>query len=151
MKKKILLIGCLPLSILAAVVAYFVGHVLIQPHQQHELRKQEATAAMLSFNATQWKALYAECMDLLDRQPDSMIAKEQWPPTIRQINPYHVGTREDEVWMNWTGGFDDDSIYLFARKHTVVETDTRPGFPAGITIDDSREILPHEPYTVNQQ
>lgn len=102
---------------------------------------------MQSFSLEDWEQLYEESMVILRNRTENSLPKDQWPLRVSEINPYTEGIRDQEVWMNWTDGFDHFAFYL----HVVPPSNNTSNRPSGIIIDDTRSILPRQPYVVNSQ
>lgn len=138
-----------PIVALAIAVGAFWKFVIL-PQKEHELRIQNATEIMQSFAQEDWKELYDQCMLMLTNRTETPLPQDQWPSIIEKVNPYFVIIRDHEVWMNWTGGFDEFSLSLHAIDHGH-EIKKHKNESLGILIDDTRNILPRQPYVLNSQ
>ena len=112
----------------------------------HNQRIQQATERMQSYREEDWRSLYASCMELYQKSKpsDTAIAPDQWPKPLSELQPYNVWVHDDCIAMNWTGGFDDFTIWMYIYRHDS-QMDGSP-CAAGVHIVDTRDILPANPY-----
>ena len=115
----------------------------------HQNRVQQAAERMGAYHHEDWRALYADCIDLYKRlkPSNSAIETNEWPAQLVQLQPYYVWIGEDCVWMNWTGGFDDFSLYVYVyrQKGELNGASCAPG----VYVVDTRGRLPAHPYDRN--
>ena len=62
---------------------------------------------------TQWAHVYEGVKALVARNPGRIdFAHEQWPEDIVALNPYSLDYRDDEVWINWASGINEQAVHL---------------------------------------
>ena len=83
--------------------------------RDHHHRVIAARKAINTLTQTQWAHVYEGVQALVSRNPGPMsmgFAQEQWPAEVVALNPYNLMSWDDEVSMNWTGGFDEQTLSL---------------------------------------
>ena len=100
----IALIGIILLLVTAGGwwTAKLLGH--IRQHQRHlETCREEFNRK----TSQEWAALAFEC-----QQYFKGARAESLPPLLASLKPIFYDIRENEVFLDWTGGFDDDDLNL---------------------------------------
>lgn len=112
----------------------------------HQQRIQKATERMRSYRPSDWASLYEACTNLYSKLKPSNMAIEtnEWPSEVVRLQPYYVWISDDSISMNWTGGFDDFILYMYAYRRNG-DLNGSPCTP-GIYIVDTRGRLPPHPY-----
>jgi len=107
---------------------------------------EKATEKMAAYRYDDWRGLYNDCTSLYRRVKPSNIGIEtnEWPTRVVYLQPAYVWVNEECISMNWTGGFDDFSLYLYVYRQNGM-LDGAPVTP-GVYIVDTRGKLPAHPY-----
>jgi len=112
-KRIIRVAQMLLLAVLVAGGGWLV--MFVKSERDHTQRILAARKAINAYTQTQWAHLYEGVQALVSRNPGPMsmgFAQEQWPAEVVALNPYNLMSWDDEVSMNWTGGFDEQTLSL---------------------------------------
>jgi hypothetical protein len=94
-----------------------------------------------------WREIYRHCADLYNRQklPDDADERDRCPKQLVVLQPCTVWSEEDNIWMSWTGGFDDFGLYMIVCQRDGKLPNGSPCSP-GIYIIDTRQKSYAHPY-----
>ena len=111
--------------------------------REHERRVSNAQSLLRGYSESDWADLYRSCIPLFEKD---VLDQDDWPDRVNNLNPYNLDVDGDKLTMQFTGGFDDESLYLFVlRRDTQLFDDPSPE-KAGIVIVGPAG-LPDRPFT----
>ena len=91
---------------------------------EHEKRLTNTQSLLRGYSESDWADLYDSCIPLFEKD---VLDQKDWPDRVKDLNPYNLYVDGDELTIQFTGGFDDEALYLFVlRKVTQPDGDTSP-------------------------
>ncbi len=113
--------------------------------KKHKQRIKDAEALMTSYTQADWRDLYNECLPLIGKPKSEAIDPDLWPARVKQLNPINVFIPEDGLFMHWTGGFDDETLYLYVLGPVPKSSKDSPPELPGIQVF-GLDSIPERPY-----
>ena len=107
--KRVTGIGVLGIAMVWALGFYWFGWPIYQ-HSRHVVATRQT---FRDYSPEQWKRVYDGVAGVVGKHPGlESFPEPLWPVEVAALAPYNMGYKDGEVWMNWTGGFDDDNLYM---------------------------------------
>jgi hypothetical protein len=139
LQRSVRILALLGLSLLAYYGFRFEASVRV-----HEQRVAKAKSQLRTFTEGDWRMLYNHC---IASYASDLSHESNWPKVIQGLAPYWVRVEGDLMSMSWTGGFDEQPLYLFVQRRRSRPADHVDSEPAGIRIEGP-SFLPERPYVV---